>query len=436
MDAQRDIVLVSVFGRSNWLALELSQLGLNVTLVDLSEQFGHWAPEDWEGPFGLFQSELLSQSMMARLHEEDYFDSVDEGFVIWLPTGPIDLMGTHSAYLLEKNGISVEALNYIQRFDSLNVKDKQKIKKEFEASSFRASWFVELSHQLASPAYYSNTQGLKSVRPLPLFSPLSIRRVSRKGYERSLSYVESKNVNVVRKARLKDIYSVKKQIESLEVESPHFSGVLLADQFVMSMSSSELLHISKRLSEQLKPSVIEPAWVWMRYRFELTGTDLISTLPKKMVVINDLDLNWTHSNLALVQKTVSENEFDFWLRLPNAHRFNRDYLEKIGADVLQKFKARIPDCQSRVVSLPQESQYDYSTLGPSRYPIYNENDLKSVKGSSYYNLHFDSPEQWDLLDFTGQHLHQKTIFENIRNWKMERDQKRARLEAQAAQKKG
>ena len=115
MDPQTNVVLISAFNRCNWLAAEMKTLGVNVHLVDLTDSLGRWAPEDWEGPLGYFQTDELLQSQKACLDEEDYSEVVDEGFSLWLKSGPFDLRGSHSPYLLERFGISKDIQEYILR---------------------------------------------------------------------------------------------------------------------------------------------------------------------------------------------------------------------------------------------------------------------------------------------------------------------------------
>ena len=114
-----DIVIVSAFGRGHWVAAELVGHGVSVSIVDVSDQLGHWSPEDIEGPFGYFHAANFTLSQKARLDEEDYAELVDDGFVLWLKSGPIDMRGPHSTYLLKKAGIPNEQIDYIGGYDGM-----------------------------------------------------------------------------------------------------------------------------------------------------------------------------------------------------------------------------------------------------------------------------------------------------------------------------
>ena len=83
MNNKYDVTIVSAFGRGHWLAAELADNHFSVLLLDISESLGRWAPEDWEGPFGLLQNKSLTSSQNERLVEEDYHDNIPEGVVLW-----------------------------------------------------------------------------------------------------------------------------------------------------------------------------------------------------------------------------------------------------------------------------------------------------------------------------------------------------------------
>lgn len=438
METKSDVVIISAFGRGNWLAAELSGQGLDTVLIDVSDLMGRWAPEDWEGPFGLFHSEQLSPSLMTRLHEEDYFDPVDEGFVVWLSDGPIDTLGPHAGYLLEKAKIDKTQQDYLQKFDALKGRAAQKARDEIRGQGFRNTWFTHLAHSLAANVHFENADALNSPRPLPVMSPLSIRRVTRRGYEKSLEWARSRKARVLEKARLKD-YSVQTHFfQSIEVESPEWSGVLIGDQVVWCLSSAETAHMQKQVppahlfsDELFAGESLESEWSWLRYRYQLKNEGLLEVIPKKFVLIEDLDLAWTHANMALVQKTVSEQDFDVWMKIPTQHRFHRAYVENLGEEMRTILGRRIPRSEPKLVSLPQDYHYDEATLGPSRYPVYNAAQLRKLPRKSWINLHYDGPECWELLDWNGEFIHQQTIYSAIMSWKQERDMRRAKLEAQA-----
>lgn len=431
METKADVVVISAFGRGNWMAAELAGIGLETHLIDVSDLMGRWAPEDWEGPFGLFHSEFLSPSLMTRLHEEDYFDPVDEGFVVWLKDGPIDTLGPHAAYLLERKNVTKEQQEYLHKFDHLKGRNLHKLREEIARLPFRESWFVHLAHVLGSAVHYDNADALQAPRPLPVLSPLSIRRVTRRGYEKSLEWVRSRKVRVFEKAKLKDFSVNSRFFQSLEIESPEWSGVLIGEQVIWCLTSAETARLQKHFGEELfSGEALASEWSWVRYRYQLKNEGLLEVIPKKFVMIEDLELAWTHANMALVQKTVSEQDFDVWMKVPTQHRFHRGYLENLGEEMRTLLAGRIPRSEPKLVSMPQDYHYDESTLGPSRYPVYNRAQLKKLPRKAWINLHYDGPECWELLDWNGVYLHQQTILSAIKSWKEERDIRRAKLEAQ------
>ena len=170
MADKKKVLVVSSFGRGQWLSSEIAGFDdVEVTLVDASETLGRWTPEDWEGPFGFFQSEGITQTQLGRLSSEDYHDAHPQGFSIWMQDGPIDFKGPLTQFWLDQDGPLTFLKDYFdQSFDS--VKSKKALQAYVQRLKFDKSWLIHLSHQLASTEYVTNAHAAFSGEALPLFS--------------------------------------------------------------------------------------------------------------------------------------------------------------------------------------------------------------------------------------------------------------------------
>lgn len=413
-----EVVIASAFGRGNWLAVELVEKGLNVVLIDVSEHLGRWAPEDWEGPFGLFQSEKISASQLTRLTHEDYHDAIDDGLVVWTNEGPIDFKGLLSNYWLSKNSELEQARIHLAQWDSFKSnQDKQQWIDSVFRMPFSDNWLIHLAHQMASNVFEQNAEGVCYGEPLPLFSSYFVRRVSRRGYQKSLDWCRDKGVKVFSSAQITDVLENGKTWEGLEVKS-EWSGALLGENLVWMLSSQESLKLSEKVSEFLFPKgAAEPTWVWMRFRVRMNLAEYRNTVPLKFVLIEDLGLAWTHTNFVLVQRTVKEDDFDCWIRVPTHSRFHRGYLDEQALNLLELLKKKIPFVQPQVLDMPQDYLYEYKDLGPSLFPVFEKDDLKKLKTCGQKNVYFGGPEFGTRLDWTGRFRWQEGILNSLLEWK-------------------
>ena len=413
MSLKFDVALISVFGRSHWLASELAEKGLKVALVDVSSHMGRWTPEDWEGPFGLFHADVFSASQKERLSEDDYHESIDEGFVLWLKSGPIDLKGPLASFWMEKYNLKGPLLTYLSAYDNLSTAEKKDLQQGLAKWPYQQKWFALLAHQLARHVYIPNEEALSYGRPLSLFSPYSVRRVSRRGLEKSLSWCEQKGVKVYQNVQVVDMQKENKSCAAIEIQSSH-SEILNSHHFIWSLSSEETYRFPNKFSETFFPSgPTESQWCWMRFRIKLKDTSATNILPLKFMMIKDLHLPWTHENMCLVQKTVQEHTFDVWLRIPTQHRFQKAYLENVKDEIIGFMADRIPDSDPTLIDMPQDYHYEYSELGAPRFPVYDPVALKKLSKAPFENVYYDGPEYWKNLDWAGQFEYQSSLFEKI-----------------------
>ncbi len=411
-----DIVIVSTFGRGHWVAAELVGHGVSVSLVDVSDQLGHWSPEDIEGPFGYFHAANFTLSQKARLDEEDYAELVDDGFVLWLKSGPIDMRGPHSTYLLKKAGIPTEQVDYISGYDGM-TKRRGELLKKWRSEPFERTWFVNLAHSLGSHHSSRNWDALKFGRPLPLTSPYAVRRVSRRGFEKSLQWVEALGVKVQAKAKIRSIEIEGRNMVALRFED----GIVRGEQFVWCLTSSETKKLKAEIFRELFPhGELQSDWFWARYRVGLSSSMITQSLPLKFLVLDEIGLPWTHANLIWLQRTTAPEVFDGWVRIPAVHRFQKAYLEAMGREIVNVLSARLPDVDVRIAEHPQEFVYEPNELGPALYQIYDPQMLEKFHRRRLRNLLFDGPETWSALDWSARMESQKQIVESIRAWQNER----------------
>jgi hypothetical protein len=434
METKSEVVVISGHGRGNWLAAELRGLGLSVVLIDVSEHIGRLPPEDIEGPFGLFQSPMVPSSLHARLDAEDYADTVEDCFVLWLKSGPIDMRGSHSAQLLAQNGISNDVRTYVEQYDQLAAKQRAEYLKKWKNSPFAEVWFALLAHNLAGAVATEARDSFSHGRPLPLFSPLGIRRVTRRGAEKSLAALENAGVKVHAQAKITDISVRGRELLHVEIASS-WSGVVNGENFVWALTSAESARFSPRFVDDLFANgMIESEWIWQRFRFEIKGDGILASIPNKFLAFEDERLPWSHANMMWVQQTVTPELFDVWLRVPTVHRFQRSYHEELSREVVQNLSARLPGAEVRVSEYPQEYTHDESVLGPARFQSYPPRAWKKHSPHNFRNVHFDGPEFYEMIDWTGQIEFQQGIFEKIKAWKVERDLRLEKLRAREQEK--
>lgn len=413
---QKDVTLISIFGRGHWLASELAQLGLSVALVDLSPEMGRWTPEDWEGPFGFFRSDYLTSAQISRLEEDEDTQEVENGFIVWSEEGPLEMRGPMSSFLLSKYKIDEPLKKYVETYDSLTVQQRAQLKSELKARPFRTLWPLHLAHQLAANVYRANASGIDYGYPSSLFSPYFIRRASRKGFDESLQRCVSLGVEVFSKVKLVDFKTSGNWIEGVELTGQH-SGMIGSHKWVWALSSQESVRIPEEGRDKLFPEgAIEASWCWIRFRISVESEPVAEVLPEKFVFINDLHLPWSHSNLAIVQRAGMGKHFDCWVRIPSQQRFQRPYCEKIYQELGGHLTHRLSGIALDIVEMPQDYVYNFQEMGPPRFPVYEPDELQRLVKTPLKNVIFDGPEYWTHLDWEGQFRHQVGIFKELRQW--------------------
>ncbi|MCB9026547.1 MAG: hypothetical protein H6625_09545 [Bdellovibrionaceae bacterium] len=419
--SRASVSVFSCFDRGQWLAAALAEKNYEVKLFDVSNNMGRWAPEDWEGPFGLYHLENLTQLQNERITEQDYFESIDEGMILWLKEGPLELKGPLTLYNLESLGLKEsyeQLLNYYKngKYDELKL--------YLENHSFEKTWLIYFSLFLAANRYSLTDLFLDSKMEALSFSvPYSIRRATRKGLDKAFQWCESKGVQCFRDVEIKDISFNGRHCEGVEVSS-FWSGVVDTDYYVWMLTGEETSRFKESVISKLFPTgVLQSHWAWIRYRMSIKSKEHYATLPLKFFVIDDIFLPWTHENLCIVQKGVSQGDLDCFVRVPVHHRFQKNYLESMSNNICKSLLSRIPVKDIEVLDMPQDYHYTEHELGPTRFPVYDSEELKKYSHAKFKNLFFSSPEFWSPQDLSRQLKLQEEVLIKIDKLESEKSKK-------------
>jgi hypothetical protein len=426
MEKTFDVVIVSAQGRENWMALELMRQGKKVAVLDYSPKMSLWAPEDLEGPFGVFQSRQNQPSQMARLADEEPLLNQDVGWVVWPKSGPVEMTGPLSKFQLDSLKQNESVLEYVRIADTKSDEEKSRLKSLMEHLPFNQTWLAELSHQLASTIYAENREGHLFSTPLPLFAPFFIRRLTRRGIANGrVRLLESGVVILDNPGDIRfDINEGKIQ---LAVCGDH---PIKAKNWIWLLSTAETQFALPVAFGQVFPhGLLKPEWQWMRYRIKTEVSPQVAQLPDNFVLLEDVFLSWTHENLAIFQRTNRPDDFDFWIRVPSTQRFNKEYIEKKGELVIDQFRRRLPKLVAHISDWPQETIYKETELGPSLYPVFDSQQRRKFKTSNFSGFHFGGPEFWNSLNWGGRFRHHEKILAKLQAQEIELKIKKGEIQS-------
>ncbi len=413
--SQPDVVIVSAYGRGNWLASELASRGWKVTLADVTESLGEREPEDAEGPFGLLEASDLFPSQKTRLQDEGEMVNVNSGFAVWLKNGPIECRSELSAYQFDGHSIPKAVESYLRR-PGLPDKEALRLRGSLAKLPFSESWFAHFVHQVPSTVYAENHLSLKATEAaFPVFSPFSIRQVTTASATRGLKACQASGVRIRHKARVADIRLSGRSVDVIEIEDDQ-AGVERARSFVWLLSSAETERSSTRVAKILFPhGALVPEWFWARYRIDFAETASWpdDQLAAHVVLVEDPYLPWTHTNVIVLRKRAQKGSYDAWVRLPARVRTEASYLEQIGEVMERALSDRMPLFKPKTVGLPAEARVPLDKLGPTPTPVFSWQQIRRYRPRRLTNLFFGGPEYWPFLDWTGQYRTQNVIMTQL-----------------------
>jgi hypothetical protein len=397
MESCADTVIVSAFGRGNWLAQELARQGWQVTLVDVSEQLGAWSPEDIEGPFGFFEGQETLASQRSRIEDEGISKEPVGGFTLWLPEGPLEFRSSLTPFLLRRKNVPEAVESYLRKSADKNG-EAARDRKSLVSKPFAETWLAHFAHQLASPVIAENHLALQSSEPSPLFARFFVRDGARDTRSLGLRACLDTGVVVRSRAKIKDVRLSAGMVDVIEVEVEEGkSGAEQTRSMVWMLSSLETRVCPPSVHAALFPkNGAEPSWYWARFRVGLRGPLNEDQIPGYVAVLEDPCLPWTHSNFMILRSAPGAKAVDAWLRIPYRARNDRGYFEKMAHDIERTLGDRFPQ------SAPQTMQFPLETKeSPAPFVVWDPGALERISRLRSGNLFFASPEEQGSLDWLG-----------------------------------
>ncbi len=423
-----DVVLVSAFRNCYWLASELRRQKLNVLVIDLSSKLGVWPAEDVEGPFGLFKTETLKGSLLEGLWAEDAFHEVENGFTLWLDSGPLEFKGPLTRYQIGMSGLDPKL------FETLGRQTGIQAQRNFRADSlnFETHWLVPFSCQLASTTFSSARKSVGLPKALPLAASFHVRWANRNTNEKAAQWLKSRGIAFSEKTDIIDLsFENRRKVTGVELKG-EISGLVRCKALVWGLTSEESYFYNSVLGQEIFPlGPLESEWSWIRYRVKIKPNMQTRLWPLHFCSFQDKDSPWTHENMILWQKTSLDEFMEAWVRIPTVQRFNKNYLTLIGERILKNINERIMGLNAEIQNHPQESTYTYHQLGPSRFPVYRANSMgRRQKTNGVRNFFNQSHERLALYSHEDRQELAEENLKHILHWLVELETKR-RKEATA-----
>ena len=391
---QKDILIVDLYGRGHWLALECQKKGYEVAVLDLTSLMGTWSTEDIEGPFGVFGSKRHAPSQINRLTNEGPLTLSDRGYVIWLKTGPLELKGPLGNLQLQKAQIPHIIIEYLR--DNYPLSKTSDFLSQMKHLSFKKSWLAHFAHQVSSSVLMENVNGIFFGNSLPLMSSFYYRKFYRRKNKQNVPNLIYPSLSKNHVA----LYAKKNILEYIQYQK---DKQVKASHIVWMLSSYETHFCFGESANILFPKgMMIPKWYWTRYRMSFEKSDILEYLPDHFVILEDIYLPWVHDNMIIVQKTADQSMIDAWVRLPYIQRFEKAYVQKHGQCIKKSLQDRIPGCNLHIQDWPKELTENPHQIRPSIFTVYDLKERQHLKRALLKNVVFEGPEIWTSLGWDGQ----------------------------------
>ncbi len=417
---RKDVVIASAYGRGHWLASHLSELGWKVSLFDFTGALGPFTPEDYEGPFGLLETDLVSGSQKSHWSTEfgaDTVEQVQNGYTIWLKDGPLEGSSQLSTFHTQERALSLAVRNYLHMVGDLSDIRLKNERSQLAKLPFENSWLVRFMHQFHSNEFRDHVSSLENDFATPFFSRYFVRSLDQGSHKKSLQQLRALNVEVVEDP---EIISAKiNGDEQVVLSAKH--GEIETRSLVWCLTSFETDKVAKEFSKSYYGNV-KPKSDWQWRKFIVSFKEQPQEVPQSFVLLGDPHLPWTHSNAVNVRTT---NEYWIcWMRLPS-HQTGSGYFDEQASELLSVVNQRLPWA---------EATARYSGDSAPAWQVYDYSQIKNLREKISKNVFVSGPEHWKGVDPLSKFLAYRGVLSKLEEIRRVWDARQAKRELKEAQR--
>lgn len=387
-EGQWQVNMVSAYGRGESLALALQENGFDVQIFDFTEALG---PE-WNrglGPYPIAASAYLPKNQVL-----DEVRPLSRGLTFWLPDGPIELKGGMSEFFTKKR----RALQHLQ---------------QGPASDFEGDWLRRFMKIWSAPFQWEAWQAQPPANPFPYEDEIGLVPASKEARVLSFERFQTLEHKILSCQILCDVQFEGARIMEFEIECGRREAYR-APQWIWCLSSQETDRVGVEVAQNIFSRGIRKAeWHWLNFQGTCDRGPWSAGFPEYSVVINDLYLPWTYTNM-MVLRWTDVDVFQVWLKVPalGVHREERrqEWVKEVRAQLEKRLPHAGWSLDGQAWSLCPHS------------PVFDPLDFEESV-PAWKNWDWIAPETMGRLDFSARFELEAASFKRLKDWRTEQIKK-------------
>jgi len=336
----KELNVLSIAGRSHWLAHSLCRQGFKVSFFDLTDELGELDPQDQDGPF-LLRDKKCDPLFLSFFNDQKDLRRLDDGFSLSSPSGNLSSMSPAYDKSVEKLKIDFE--NY--------------------ASKEASFWYDDFLRSFGKARFRLSSAWKQDANVFEPKGDFFIRSSSSADHEEKLSLLEKRGSKIY-KVKINQIETILKEIKS------NYKN------WVVDLTITELkILMGNTVEEQ------DLYLGWSRKRFKVLNDTPLYSIPKWSVWVSSFYKTWKQENFYILLKSDDQKSLDLWSL---EQVYSPDKIEESVEMAKSFLKQKLP-----MINCEFEKTGDFSSSLNTLFPVstgYSEiNDTKYM---------WNSPREW------------------------------------------